>query len=147
MENQFEYYKRKIINLLGVHRRIEFVDLLFDGLINGNNVQNLYYIVRDNPHIPLNRAVELANQYSGGSKNKKKSHIQSVIFDKSYFTLAQAKKLFKHMKLTLPKGKKVHSTKLYYRFRVKNPDYNNFYHRTKKLSDGIKAIIAFPKKK
>jgi hypothetical protein len=71
---------------------------------------------------------------------RRKSKVQSILFDRDYFTLQQAKRWLKRY---CYKYGKVHTTKRFYRFRQFEPNYNK-YHRTIKFKEGIKAIIEFP---
>jgi hypothetical protein len=65
------------------------------------------------------------------------SRIQSILFDKRYFTVEQAINWLKKYR-RIPT--KVHETKKYYRFRQFNPDSTK-KHRIITLAEGVKAVI------
>ena len=65
--------------------------------------------------------------------------IQAIIFDKTKFTKEEAKKKFKDMDFKLLKGKKIHETDRYWRFRISTPKKNRQY-RTIVIKPGIKTI-------
>ena len=67
--------------------------------------------------------------------------IQAIIFEKIKFTKEEAKKKFEKMDFKLLKGKKIHETERYWRFRVSDPKKNKQY-RTIAIKPGIKAIYA-----
>ncbi len=69
-----------------------------------------------------------------------KSHVQSVILDKQYYTLSGAKKWVKDHGFI--NNYDVDEKPLTYRFRQYNPKLFNRM-RTKKIQDGIKFIIGF----
>jgi hypothetical protein len=69
------------------------------------------------------------------------SEVQSVIFDRSLWSQAQAKAwLKKHGFIVAKIDKKKH----FYRFRQMDTHYFDHY-ITKKLDDGVELIIGFPK--
>ncbi len=71
-------------------------------------------------------------------------NIQSVIYDKQYFTKAEAIKHLKaHKNL---KFNKIDETKRYYRFRQKDPEYSKFRYRTVNTENGVKFIVGYPLK-
>lgn len=71
--------------------------------------------------------------------------IQSVLFDKKRFSPERAKQWLSNHKLHPIKD--MHETKDKYRFRIKEPDEDNFYYRTKKIDHGIEIIVMFPESK
>lgn len=73
--------------------------------------------------------------------------IQSVLFDKNFYTPDEAKKEFKELGYELPKGKLPHVTQRFIRMRVEQPDYEKYDYRTVWFSDdgSIRAIYAYPK--
>jgi len=71
------------------------------------------------------------------------TQIQSLIFDKTYYSkISSGRWIRSH---NFKPIKKVHETKTSWRYRLIEPDYNNFDYRIKILTSGIKAIIAIPK--
>jgi len=66
------------------------------------------------------------------------STIQACIFPKDLFTTQQARLFLK--KHNLKPIKRVHTTKNFYRYRIKNPDTNK-RHVTKKLTNGVEIIL------
>jgi len=73
--------------------------------------------------------------------------IQSILFDRDYWTLDEAINEFHFLNFTLPKNKMPHTTQRYIRLRVKNPNYKKYTYRIIWFSkkDHIKAIYGFPK--
>ena len=64
---------------------------------------------------------------------------QSVIFRKDLYNTTRCRRwLLKHK---LKPIKKAHETSSYYRYRIKEPDYDKYEYRIKRISDGIKMII------
>jgi hypothetical protein len=76
-------------------------------------------------------------------RKKRSSEIQSVLFDRDYFTLKSAIKWLKDHGFV---HEKLHKTKKYYRFRQFKPRRDR-EHRTiaPKYKKGIKFIIEFRK--
>lgn len=74
--------------------------------------------------------------------------IQSVLFDKNFYTLDEAKKEFKRLGYELPEGKLPHVTQRFIRMRVETPNYEKYDYRTIWFADdgSIRAIYAYPKK-
>jgi hypothetical protein len=70
---------------------------------------------------------------------RRNNKVQSILFDRDYFSLQQAKIWLKRHGY---KYGKVHTTKRFYRFRQFEPN-DKKYHRTIKFKEGIKAIIEF----
>ena len=66
-----------------------------------------------------------------------KTEIQSVLLNKNYFTLRQAKAIVKDMGF---EPLKFHETEEYYRFRIQNPRMFDRF-RNKKIKDGITFIL------
>ena len=66
---------------------------------------------------------------------------QSVIFDKEIWDTTRARRWLNKNKLY--PLKRVHETTRYYRYRIRNPDYEKYEYRIKVLSNGIKAVIGF----
>lgn len=67
------------------------------------------------------------------------SAIQSVIFDKSYWTIPESRQWLKAHRI---KPLKRHTTKRFYRYRIHEPsDFQRI--RTKKTSDGLDLLIGF----
>jgi hypothetical protein len=76
-----------------------------------------------------------------GSGLKPSSQVQSIVFDKSEFTLKQAKKWLKEHNYKYSKLDKT-STDSRYRFRQENPDnYSEF--RVKNISPSIMLVLGF----
>jgi len=74
------------------------------------------------------------------------SFIQSVRFNKKYFTYNQACNWLKKYKIKPIKP--VDETKNWYRFRIEEPDYKNYYYRTKVVEKGkLHFIIGFRRKR
>lgn len=70
------------------------------------------------------------------------SIVQSVIISKDHYTLAEAKKWIKiHGYKEEFKGKKVHETDKYYRFRQADPKPGNYI--TKQANEGVKLVIEY----
>jgi hypothetical protein len=68
------------------------------------------------------------------------STIQSVLFDKTIWSLDDAKKWLRQHRIV--PIKKVHSTKYFYRFRIKEPnEFIRFI--TKKIAHGVELVIGF----
>lgn len=74
--------------------------------------------------------------------------VQSVLFDRRFWSVEGSTHTFSILGFSMPKNKQIHETKLYYRFRVKNPDYKKYFYRTGWLSkkQHVKAIFGFEKK-
>ena len=72
------------------------------------------------------------------------SHIQSVLFNKKYWSLKDAKKNIQESPSL--HFRKVDVTNKFYRFRQQDPDYSKYYYKTKKQPNHIEFIIGFPKK-
>lgn len=73
-------------------------------------------------------------------------HIQSILFDKDYFTVKQAENFIKkNPKFKM--AKPPHVTNSYIRIRQKDPDYDKFYYKTKKNPNHTEFIIGYPIKK
>lgn len=70
------------------------------------------------------------------------SKIQSIIFNKNMYTDKEAEEWIKDH--GIKPIKKVHLSKNYYRFRIINPNYNEYKYYTKILKNGILAIIQVP---
>ncbi|HXS59230.1 MAG TPA: hypothetical protein VN703_00260 [Candidatus Sulfopaludibacter sp.] len=68
------------------------------------------------------------------------SQIQSIIFNKDYWTKSEARKwLLTHFFLPI---KKVHETKNYYRYRIKDPNKFNYF-ITRRLKNNMELVIGF----
>lgn len=68
------------------------------------------------------------------------SQIQSVLFDKNYWTLDEAKRWLRDN--NLKPLKKEHTTKRFYRYRIRNPhEFSRI--RTIKTHDGLDLLIGF----
>ena len=73
------------------------------------------------------------------------SNIQSILFDRDFWDIESAADyFFDVLKLKMPKGKEIHATDRFFRFRVKTPNSDKFFYRTKKLNNHIEAIIQYP---
>lgn len=70
-----------------------------------------------------------------------KTEIQSVLLNKNYYTLKQAKAKIKLMGF---EPIKFHETEEHYRFRIQNPRMFEHF-RTKHVQDGITFIIGIKK--
>lgn len=88
---------------------------------------------------------QMNRERKGGAKKPKKKLLQAVLFDRNKWNLTNARKWFKKEGFTMPKGKDVHSTANYYRFRVKHPDYDKYIYRTEWLDKnlGVRVIVGF----
>ncbi len=64
--------------------------------------------------------------------------IQSVLFYKNKFDTKTARMFLKKMKLK--PIKRVHKTKTYYRYRIKNPDNKSKY-AVKEITEGVKIVL------
>ena len=69
------------------------------------------------------------------------SVIQALVFSKEYFNKQQSENWIKKHKEFKP-IKKVHEPPLTYRYRLKEPN-DKYDYRMKKLTTGIKAVVAF----
>jgi hypothetical protein len=69
--------------------------------------------------------------------------LQAIVISKDTYTKARANKWIKSH--GFKPIKKMHETLKTYRYRLIEPDYYNYEYRTKKLTEGIKAIIQIPK--
>ncbi len=68
------------------------------------------------------------------------SSVQSIIFNKNYWSLPQIKQWLRYHRFR--PIKKVHETKNFYRYRLQNPsNFSRFI--TKKLPDNIELIIGY----
>jgi|WetSurMetagenome_2_1015567.scaffolds.fasta_scaffold146645_2 hypothetical protein len=69
------------------------------------------------------------------------SHIQSILFSRSKWTIEQAIQwLHDHEYVS----KKVDVTDKYLRFRQREPDYKRYHYRIKRIGNGISFELAFP---
>ena len=66
--------------------------------------------------------------------------IQAILFDKSKFSTAQARKFLK--KNGYIPIKRVHTTKTLHRYRIKTPDPNKKF-RIKTIKPGIKMVYEY----
>ena len=69
--------------------------------------------------------------------------IQSVIFNKEYIwdTKRCRRWLSKHKLYPI---KRVHEQARYYRYRIREPEYDKYEYKTKNLGNGIKIILGYP---
>ena len=67
---------------------------------------------------------------------------QSVIFSKDLYDTTRARRWLRKNKI-IP-SKRVHETTRFLRYRIKEPDYDKYEYRIKRISDGIKIIFAYP---
>lgn len=73
--------------------------------------------------------------------------IQSILLDKSIFSLKQANKWITDHGYKLEfNGKKVHETSKKYRYRQREP-LKNIRYRIKKISSGVQFIMEYPYEK
>lgn len=93
-------------------------------------------------------SVEHEKKLLKGGRVSHPGHVQSVLFDKKYWTVPEATKEFHHLGFTLFPGKKVHVTGKEIRYRVEQPNYKKYSYKTIWFSqkDHIKAIYGYPKK-
>lgn len=70
------------------------------------------------------------------------SLIQSIIFNKQYWTIPESQKWLYDNNLKLLKGKMIDITKNFYRFRIKDPKQFKYF-RTKKLNNHIDLVLGF----
>lgn len=69
--------------------------------------------------------------------------IQSIIFEKKYFNITEAKKwLLKHNYKIIFYGKKPDITEYHYRFRQQSPKNYSIY-KTKEITKGIKFVLGY----
>lgn len=67
---------------------------------------------------------------------------QAVIFRKDMYDTARCRRwLSKHKLVPI---KRVHETTTYYRYRIREPNYDRFEYRTKHISEGVKIIVGIP---
>jgi hypothetical protein len=78
-------------------------------------------------------------KYRAHKAKKAKDNVQSVVFDKDMFTVAQAKAWLKKHKYKYGKVDKKANT---LRFRQQDPETYSKY-RTKRISDGILFVLGF----
>lgn len=71
------------------------------------------------------------------------SNLQAIIFKKNDYTKRQAEMYLRRHKYKPIKA--VHETLNYYRYRLKQPDENNYNYRLMKFAPGIKAVIEYAK--
>ena len=69
-------------------------------------------------------------------------NVQAVLFDKRYWTTNDARTYLK--KSNKQPIKRVHTTDTYYRYRLIEPDYNNYHYMFKKGNNHIDYIIQIP---
>lgn len=74
---------------------------------------------------------------------KKKSEIQAVLFKKSLWNINNSKLKLRNMGLKLLKGKKIHTTETYHRFRIKDPKEFKSFRIKKNKKTGIDLILGF----
>lgn len=77
-----------------------------------------------------------------GSSNSLHTEIQAVIINKKYGTLQKANRWIRNNGYHPMKS--VHITKNYYRYRMQEPNYEEYRYKTKTLNDNIKLIIQIP---
>ena len=67
---------------------------------------------------------------------------QAVIFDKDIWDTSRAKRWLNKNKLY--PIKRVHETMHFYRYRIREPDYDHLEYKTTNLGYGIKVIVGYP---
>ena len=70
------------------------------------------------------------------------SILQSVLFSKDLYDTSRARRWLRRNKIT--PSKRVHETTRFLRYRIKEPDYDKYEYRIKRISDGIKMIFGYP---
>ena len=68
---------------------------------------------------------------------------QAVLFDKDYYTKRSADQWLKRHNLNRIKA--LHETLNYYRARLIQPNENVYNYRIKKIKDGLKFVLQYPK--
>ena len=68
--------------------------------------------------------------------------VQAVLFSKDLYDPPLARRWLRRHKYN--PIKRVHETTRFLRYRIREPDYNNFDYRTKQISDGVKLIVGVP---
>ena len=68
---------------------------------------------------------------------------QSVIFSKDLYDTTRARRWLRKNKIV--PSKRVHETTRFLRYRVRDPQYDLYEYRIKRISDGaVKMIIGYP---
>lgn len=71
--------------------------------------------------------------------------MQSILFDRTKWTAKKARNWLN--KYNVIPIKRVHATKKFYRYRLRTPNKNLYYHRTISVpSDNLKIIMQYRKK-
>ncbi len=68
--------------------------------------------------------------------------VQAVLFSKEIYDTHSARRWLRRHNYT--PIKRVHETTRFLRYRIREPDYNNYEYTTKYITTGIKMIIGFP---
>lgn len=74
---------------------------------------------------------------SFASKEESKMKIQSVLFKRRYWSTRKARKWLK--KHRLKRIKRVHRTKSYYRYRIREPKFDKY--TTKSIKKSVKLVL------
>ena len=70
------------------------------------------------------------------------SILQAVLFSKDLYDTSRARRWLRRNKIT--PSKRVHETTRFLRYRIKEPDYDLYEYRIKRISDGVKMVFAYP---
>ena len=70
------------------------------------------------------------------------SILQAVLFSKDLYDTTRARRWLRKNKIV--QSKRVHESTRFLRYRVRDPQYDLYEYRIKRISEGVKMIFGYP---